>query len=103
MGTAGLDPTTIEIKWAHDWSYNELEKALHDQLVGLYMKTNRSRHGILMLATYEAKRQWQAPGDKLIGFDQLILLLKEHASSVLKTRMDIDGLEVVGINFSKID
>lgn len=97
---AGLNPVTIEIKWAHDWSYNELEKALYDQLIGLYMKTNRSRHGILMLATHEVKRQWQAPDGKLIGFDQLIIILKERASGVLKTRMDIDGLEVVGLNFT---
>lgn len=101
--TAGLNPVTIEIKWAHDWSYNDLEKALHEQLVGLYMKTNRSRHGILMLATYDAKRQWQTPDGKRIGFEQLIVLLKERASLVLKTRMDIDGLEIVGIDFSKVD
>lgn len=98
---AGLNPTTIEIKWAHDWSYNDLEKALHEQLVGLYMKTNSSRHGILMLANYDAKRQWQTPSGKMIGFEQLIALLKEHVSSILKTRMDIDGLDVVGIDFSK--
>lgn len=100
--TAGLNPVTIEIKWAHPghWSYTTLEKALYDQLVGFYMKANSSRHGILVLANYDAKRHWQAHDGKLIGFDQLILLLKEHASSVLKNRMDIDGLEIVGIDFT---
>jgi len=98
--TAGFAPATIEIKWAHDWSYNDLVNALHGQLIGLYMKANNSRHGILMLATYEGKRKWQAPNGELIGFKQLLVLLRDQAAEVLKSRMDIDGLEVIGIDFT---
>lgn len=98
--TAGLGPITIEIKWAHDWSYNNLERALHEQLVGQYMKTIKSRHGILVLATYEAKRQWQQPDGTLINFSQLVDVLQSEARDILKNRLDIDGLEVVGIDFA---
>ncbi|MDD2583300.1 MAG: hypothetical protein PHR66_15035, partial [Desulfuromonadaceae bacterium] len=99
IDTAGLGPVTIEIKWAHDWSYNDLERALQEQLVGQYMKTNKSRHGILILATYEVKRQWQPPSGIKINFGQLVDMLQSQARDILKNRLDIDGLEVVGIDF----
>lgn len=98
--TVGLDPVTIEVKWAHDWSYKELEEALHKQLVGQYMKANSSRHGILAIATYDAKRQWHPPGAPMIDFRQLLETLKKQANTVLKSRADIDGLEIVGIDFN---
>lgn len=98
--TVGLNPVTIEVKWAHDWSYNELEEALHKQLVGQYMKANSSRHGILALATFDAKRQWQPPGGTMINFRQLLEILKDQANTVVKGRTDIDGLEIVGIDFN---
>jgi hypothetical protein len=98
--TAGLNSVTIEIKWAHDWSCNELEEALHKQLVGRYMKANNSRQGALVLAVYDAKRRWQPSGGTMINFIQLLEILKDQANAVLKSRIDIDGLEIIGIDFN---
>jgi hypothetical protein len=42
-------PTSIEIKVADSWEFDELMDALEKQLVGKYMRARHSRYGILLL------------------------------------------------------
>lgn len=93
-------PTCIEIKWVDDCSYAELCEALSDQLVGRYMRARRSRHGILLLAWRGKKKCWQPTGEKRIEYSALLARLNEQAGEILGERLDVDGLTVVGLNFS---
>lgn len=39
---------SIEIKWATDWTFNQLKDALEDQLVSRYLKAHDANHGVLV-------------------------------------------------------
>lgn len=94
----GLQPVTIEIKWAHSWSYSELETALVDQLIGQYMKANSSRHGVFVIGNI-AKHTWRPEPGIQLDFAGLLTRLKTKAGTELTQRNNIDGIEVVGIDF----
>ena len=94
----GLQPSTIEVKWSHSWSYAELESALTDQLVEQYMKANSSRHGVLVIGNIK-RHSWRIVPSVQLDFTALISRLKERAVTILNTRNDIDGLEVIGVDF----
>jgi hypothetical protein len=96
-----LGPVTIEIKLSHKRRYTELKKALTEQLVGLYLKAYRSQYGILLLGHISEKATWKDQKRNLtFNFNELINDLKKEAKNILDTRMDIKGLEVIGLNFS---
>lgn len=97
-------PIMIEIKLAHKWSYTELKKALTEQLVGLYLRSQDSRHGILVIGKNEEKNEWRDQDkNQSFNFKELIDDLNKQANEILKNRSDIDGLKVIGIDFSKPD
>ncbi|NBC19111.1 MAG: hypothetical protein GVY18_17550 [Bacteroidetes bacterium] len=96
----GLQPTTIEIKWAHDWSFTELSQALSDQLVDQYMRSNNSRHGILVLANAELGRTWKPEPARSLDFESVVSELREQAQAIYDSRRDIDALKVFGIDFT---
>jgi hypothetical protein len=98
MHIPGLQPVTIEIKWAHSCSYSELETALVDQLIGQYMKVNSSRHGVLVIGNL-VKHTWRPKPGIQLDFAGLITALKAKAGTELPQRNNIDGLEIVGIDF----
>ena len=93
-------PTSIEVKWADNWTYRQLSEALSDQLVGRYMRARRSRHGVLLLGWRGKKNHWRLPGGSRVTFPELIEHLRTEAKGILDDRWDIDGLMVVGIDFS---
>ncbi|MBR9972105.1 hypothetical protein [Magnetospirillum sulfuroxidans] len=98
----GLDPVTLEVKWAHKehWSYSTLLEALETQLIGQYMRSNRSRYGIYFLATVNATRLWIPPGEPHLDFPALCLRLQQEAKRLLEARGRGERITVVGLDLS---
>lgn len=96
--TPQVDPSTIEVKWAHNCSYNELKDALATQLVGTYMRSNKSRHGVLLLGNGNAARRWEIDG-RSEDFNGVVSSLSRLAQNVLDNDANVDGLTVLGIAF----
>lgn len=96
----GIDPTTIEAKWAHKWSFTELRDALETQLIGQYMRSNHSSHGIFFLATLDPKHTWIPTGEPPLPFPALCARLQEEANRLLAARDRGERIEVVGVDLS---
>lgn len=92
-------PTSIEIKVADSWEYDELVNALEDQLVRRYMRAERSRHGVLLM-TWHGKQPTWSDGNQELSFQQVVERLREKASEVRASDGGIDGLSVVGIDLT---
>jgi hypothetical protein len=99
-------PVSIEIKVYENWSFPALQDALHRQLVGQYLRADKSRHGILLLCSRPAKAKKAGPGPgrkrvdgKMIGFREVVARLQVEANMLVRERSDIDALSVVGIDY----
>jgi hypothetical protein len=92
-------PTSIEIKVADSWKYEELVEALEDQLVGRYMRAERSRHGVLLMTWHGKEPTWSDGKDELT-FPQVVERLSKKASELRASNREIDGLSVVGIDLT---
>ena len=100
LETPSYPSTSIEVKWADDWSYKELSEALSDQLVGRYMRARRSQHGVLLLGWRGKKRRWKAPDGTWVAFPELVDRLNGEATTILDDRWDINGLTAIGVKFA---
>ena len=94
---------TIEIKPVDSgsgrYSFNQLTRALRNQLVGQYMQATDSRHGVLVVAMLE-NRHWVVPESReRIEFLELIDRLSHVASEIVRDDNRVDDLRVLGINF----
>ncbi len=94
-----LQPVSIEIKWAHKWSIAELEEALVDQLVGLYLKAVDSTHGIYLLVNARYGRTWKFK-DKRLDFNGLVRHMKRLAKKIESEKEGVERLEVVGMDLT---
>lgn len=100
----GLNPLPIEIKLANlkHWTLEKLLERLENQLVGQYLRPANVDHGIYILGNTDPKRRWELSGTKeLIDFQTLVLLIQNRAAELQKERRaDVDGIEVISIDFS---
>jgi hypothetical protein len=96
----GVERLPIEIKWAHKWSLEELKYALTEQLIGQYMREEASRHGFFVICNADPARQWELTRGERIVFSKLIECLRGQADDILNSRNDLDGLVVMGIDFT---
>ena len=105
LSAPGVSPVSLELKWAQDWSYPELQHALEHQLVGQYLCGPGLRYGVLVLANGRtprgaARKYWQLHESGRLSFEQLVIELRRVACDILNNSQDVDGLEVVGIDFN---
>jgi hypothetical protein len=71
-----------EVKVAESWTGPELEAALRLQLVGQYLATDDSRHGVLVLVhVTERPGGWQRRDGSLMAFEDLITHLEAIAAT----------------------
>ncbi len=96
------DPVSIELKWADNWTLDELLERLENQLVGQYLRAHNSQYGIYVLAKNGRKGHWESPHGKL-NFNQVIERVARRAEELKRTRPDIGDLRVVSIDFKVPD
>lgn len=92
---------SIEIKpLDKNYSLPDLESALTDQLLGLYIRDARSRHGILVLTYAGSKKHWEVPDtNDRVDF----AALTDHLARALRLEKEdprVDGLRVVALDFT---
>ncbi len=69
----------IELKIADKWSASDLKKALHDQLLGKYMR--HCRAGCLLITYRGCKKRWQRDRTRM-DFPSLVDFLKQEAKAI---------------------
>ena len=94
--------STIEIKCANKWSYNELVDSLKNQLVGKYMRDRNSRHGVLLVGHLGGRQHWKAPDGNDLPFNDLIEALQKEADRIANSDSHVSSLAVAGIDFRPI-
>ena len=91
---------SVEVKMATflHWSYTELVKHLHQQLVGQYLRAGNARYGVYLLFRADAARTWRTEDGKTLDWDELLARLSDEAKVILGQRPDIERLEVLGVD-----
>lgn len=105
LSVPGLHSIPIELKWAHDWTYSQLQRALEHQLVELYLHGPGLRHGILVLANGrksngQPRQEWKPDIRPGLSFNELVRDLQGVAGAILDRAERLDGLAVIGIDFT---
>lgn len=101
LAMSGAAPVSLELKIADNWNLQELLDGLESQLVGTYLRDDRSRYGIYILALFKRDRTWEPPGQgPRIDSEQMLNFIRTRIAEILAARADIAGLEVVVIHFS---
>jgi hypothetical protein len=97
ISLARVSPKSVKI--ADDWRFAQLTTALETQLIGQYMKDPGARHGVLLLIYARKKQSWANGKERVVGFNALIDYLQWQAKDLQARRAEIEGIEVVGIDF----
>jgi hypothetical protein len=92
-------PVSIEIKWADQWTIDELLAGLETQLVGQYLRANNSQYGIYVLGMDTRKKHWQHNTRGNLMFDEVRALIEERARELTAIRGDIADVRVVAVDF----
>ena len=84
LAANGGPKAVIEVKIADNWSLNDLQRALRDQLVGQYLRHTDCRCGCLLLTHHGRKKlAWQHPGTREpLTFHDVVGLLQEKAKQI---------------------
>jgi len=90
----------IELKITDNWSVSDLRERLENQLISQYMR--ESQYGIFLIVYNGKKSHWK---DSLVNkqynsFDDLIEVLKQDVPNLLKKSPNIEGVEIIGIDFT---
>jgi len=91
-------PVSIELKWADNWTLPQLLERLENQLIGQYLRAERSRYGIYVLGNNGRKGHWKSSEGNLT-FDQVIDRIIRRAEELKTARPGIGVLRVVAIDF----
>ena len=102
-GAAFDSPVPVELKLADKWTGPQLIERLENQLCGDYLRDIRSGIGIFVLVyRSEKKAHWELPGsNNRVGFDGLIIALKEHWKRISPALPNVDDITIIGIDLTK--
>ena len=103
ISSPGIDPVSIEIKWADKGrSIKSLKYDLENQLVRQYMRTPNSNYGIFLIGNHGAQSYWKDPNDNSIqlSFDDVVVVLESLAIKLKEENDNVYGLLVIGIDFT---
>ena len=95
-----LSPVPIELKIADKCSLAQLRERMENQLIGQYMRV--SQYGVFLVVHNGRKiNRWKDSRDrKLLHFPELVGVLKQDASDLVRKYPSISALEVIGIDFT---
>lgn len=106
LAAVGSDQkVAVEIKIAdNDWSLNDLEHALRNQLAGRYLRHSNCTAGCLLLTYHGRKKQkkhWIDPGTrKRLAFRDVVSFLKEKATEIEREHRHHIRVAVFGLDLS---
>lgn len=92
-------PVSIELKWADNWTLPQLLERLENQLLGQYLRAERNRYGVYVLATDGRKRHWEVTGSADAAFDEVVDRVALRAQELVTLHPEIGDMRVVGIDF----
>ncbi|MDW9476928.1 hypothetical protein GOA69_32430 [Sinorhizobium meliloti] len=102
LGSGFDGPVPVELKLADKWSGPDLFERLENQLCGDYLRDNRSSHGLFVLVYSGVKKAWEvANRENRVVFEELILSLADHWSSISNRFPNVDDIAVIGIDLTK--
>ena len=93
----------VELKIADNWSLADLKGQIHNQLVGQYLRAEKTRYGIFLLV-YEGTRSfWEdrSAGQRVSSFGELCRLLQLEADTPLKRDVEVEEIRVVWVDLTK--
>ena len=94
------EKAVIEVKIADNWTANQLDMALREQLVGKYMRHARCKAGCLLLTYHGTKKHWMHPETrKRVKFSQLVEIMMDKARIIEAetqndVRVTVSGLDL---------
>lgn len=93
----------VELKIADNWSLSDLKGQIHNQLVGQYLRAEKTRYGIFLLVYNGTRVFWEdrSVGQRVGSFDDLCQLLRQEADTPLKRDVEVEEVRVVGIDLAK--
>lgn len=96
-----LPPVPIEVKWAENWSYNQLTERLENQLFGQYLRARDNRYGIFLLGYLDAekKKRWKKDTGESLTFSELISDLQSVADALVGCNAEVNAVRVIGVDF----
>ncbi|CAI9417379.1 hypothetical protein ANOBCDAF_03963 [Pleomorphomonas sp. T1.2MG-36] len=89
----------VEIKRGDSWTIPDLQKALHHQLVGQYLKPETRRRGFLVISSHGEKAHWEVGAHTRgrLTFTEVIERLQAEAA-VYETNLEVDvRIKVIGL------
>jgi len=96
-------PVPIELKIADNgWTVNSLKERTENQLIGQYLRDQRSNCGIFLLVYRGKKNYWVHPNTrKQLNFSQLIFELSAFSDQLLLEKSSVEAIEIIGIDLTK--
>jgi len=92
-------PVSIEMKWADNWTLQELFDGLEVQLVGQYLRAHNSRYGVYVLGMMGRKQIWQTSDGSRLNFEQLLTYVEMRKKELVARRPDVRAVAVIGMDF----
>lgn len=100
----GFDaPIPIELKIAGKWSGNVLFERLRNQLIGDYLRDQRSTRGVFLLVNTDISKRWEITlNDEIqkISFTQLIIKMQEYADNLVINDPTVEQIRVIGVDLT---
>jgi hypothetical protein len=90
------------MRWATDWTFNELKDALEIQLVSDYLKAHDASHGVLVLGRHslrkKANKTWASPNGP-VDLGGLLNWLSAREKEIEATNFEFKRVSVLAVNF----
>jgi hypothetical protein len=98
----GMAPVSIEIKWADKkWTLPQLLERLENQLVGQYLRDDKSRYGIYLLGYIGRKKIWEHPDNSShLSFGQVVAMIDKRAKEIVAEQRNIEDIAVISLDFT---
>lgn len=97
----GIAAVPVEVKWAEEWSSNQLLERLENQLVGQYLRAHNVWRGVYVVALMQ-KRKWKHPSEasRFIEFEELLSVLRVRAQELERYQPGVAEIAVIAIDFT---
>ncbi len=98
----GFDaPVPIELKVVNNnWSGAKLRERMKNQLIGQYLRDQRSRLGIFLLIQTKGKHWINPDTSERMDFEGLIKWLSDEAKTFAETSLLFDDIKVIGFDLT---